>query len=198
MAAEGQQNWRSFAVPVFDGQFDTRVNTEEDYQARTLGELWGMAPASRPKRRAPAFLPSLYRAPDARCHAVQQAQGQFVALTADIDKGDVAAETMARLADELFGQDVARFVYSTSSSTPVERRWRLLIPLATPVRYLDWRDGQLALVNFFERHGVHLDRALLRAGQPVFLPNVPPERRDEHGAPVYFNAFLAGERGLPL
>ncbi len=43
-----------------------------------------------------------------------------------------------------------------------------------------------------------MDRALLRAAQPVYLPNVPQERRDEDGNPIFYESYAYGDEGVPL
>ena len=79
-------SWRTFEVPTFHGQYDTNIDTGEDYDSLKLGTLLGLLPASKPKASAPAFIPSTYNAFDARNHAAQREKGGFVALTGDIDK----------------------------------------------------------------------------------------------------------------
>lgn len=113
-----RHNWRVHSVPTFDGQYDTNIDTGEDYQSLELGTLLGLLPTSRPKARAPAFIPSIYISFDARCHAVQQAQGRFVALAGDIDKGNVSIVDVIKLTRDLFGPTSAIFIYSTGVPPP--------------------------------------------------------------------------------
>lgn len=190
--------WRSFAVPTFAGQYETRIDSGEAYPTCTLGALWGVNPTNKPKAKAPAIIPSLYHSADARAHAVQRKQGQFVALTGDIDKGNVPLERLFQLSRDLFGPQIALFIYSTGSSTSADKRWRIIAPLEKPVSFVVWNEGQKAFFQFMEKNGVPMDRSLARSAQPVYLPNVPPERRQEDGEPTFYQYHAEGGRGLAL
>ena len=191
-------NWRLHSVLTFNGQFDTNIDTGEDYQSLEVGALLGLLPTSTPKARAPAFIPSIYNAFDARVHAVQQAQGQFVALTGDIDKGNVPIGDVIKLTRDLFGSTSAIFIYSTGSATPDDKRWRIIVPLQEPVSFERWNEAQEAFFTYMEENGVLMDWSLARAGQPVYLPNVPPGRRDENGEPLFYESYADGNEGVPL
>ena len=191
-------NWRSHSVLTFNGQFDTNIRTGEDYHSLELGSLLGLLPTRRPKASAPAFIPSIYNSFDARCHAVQQAQGRFVALAGDIDKGNVSIVDVIKLSRDLFGPTSAIFIYSTGSATPDDKRWRIIVPLQEPVSFERWNEAQEAFFTYMEENGVLMDWSLARAGQPVYLPNVPPERRDENGEPLFYESYAYGDQGVPL
>jgi hypothetical protein len=193
-----RHNWRSHSVLTFNGQFDTNIDTGEDYHSLELGVLLGLSPTSRPKAQAPAFIPSIYNAFDARFHAVQQAQGQFVALTGDIDKGNVPMVDVINLTRDLFGPASAIFIYSTGSAAPEDKRWRIIVPLQGPVSFERWNEAQKAFFAYMEKNGVLMDKSLAGAGQPVYLPNVPPERRDEDGNPLFYESYTYGDEGIPL
>lgn len=192
------RNWRSYSVLTFNGQFDTNIETGEDYQSLEVGTLLGLLPTSRPKARAPAFIPSIYTAFDARVHAVQQSQGRFVALTGDIDKGNVPIVDVIKLTRDFFGPASAIFIYSTGSATPDDKRWRIIVPLQEPVSFERWNEAQEAFFTYMEENDVLMDWSLARAGQPVYLPNVPPERRDEDGNPLFYESSAYGDEGVPL
>lgn len=198
MTSKALSSWRGQVVPTFTGKYDTKIKTGEDYHCCTLGDLWGMAPKSVPKANAPAFIPSTYIAFDARNHLVQRERGQFVALTGDIDKGDVPLVDVITHTRVLFGSEAAIFIYSTGSATPQDKRWRIIAPLMEPVSFKRWNEAQEAVSNYMEANGVPMDRSLAKAGQPVFLPNVPPDRRDQHGQPNFYETYIAGERGIAL
>jgi len=190
--------WRSHSVLTFNGQFDTNIDTGEDYHSIELGALLGLTPTSNPKAHAPAFIPSIYNAFDARNHAVQRAQGQFVALTGDIDKGNVPLGGVVATTRELFGSEPAIFIYSTGSATAKDKRWRVIVPIVGPVPFARWNEAQEAFFDFMDTNGIPMDRALLRAAQPVYLPNVPLERRDEDGNPLFYESYTDGDEGVPL
>lgn len=78
-------------------------------------------------------------------------------------------------------------------------RWRVILPLDEPVGSTEWQDAQAAFFDYMEDMGVEMDRALERAGQLVFLPNVPPMHpetgealRDEEDRPLYYAAASTG------
>lgn len=198
MASRALSSWHGRVVPTFTGKFDTNIKTGEDYQGRTLGDLWGMTPTSVPKANAPAFIPSTYIAFDARNHAVQHERGQFVALTGDIDKGNVPMVDVITRTRVLFGPEAAIFIYSTGSATQDDKRWRIIAPLQEPVPFARWNEAQEAFFAYMEANGVPMDKKLALAGQPVFLPNVPRDRRDKQGQPSFYETYIAGEMGIAL
>ena len=65
--------------------------------------------------------------------------------------------------------------------------------LAEPVSGDVYTDLQLSMFEMMQDQGVTCDRALARCGQPIFLPNIPPARRDSDGAPIYYHYAI--ERG---
>lgn len=182
--------WTKFRVPVFRGLFDTNTKTGADYETQPLASLMTMKPWTREKISGPAFVPSTYHDYDAREHNAQRENGQFVCLTGDIDSGnhDLDAVRDAVLA---FIGNVAWCIYSSPHSRPGDKRWRILVPLDAPQPFTTWHDAQTALFDYMEAQGFAMDRALARAAQPVFLPNVPPVH-PKSGAP------LRGDDGKPL
>lgn len=204
LAAVGPQ-WNRRPVMVFAGQADTNINTGEDYGAISLAEVFHMNPADKPKDKCLGFLPSSYRDFDARSHAVQRAKGEFVALCGDVDKGEHPLEHIETLVRG-FARDAAWLIYSTANSRPGNKRWRIVLPLEQSTTFDDWHDAQNAFFNFMEVSGVPMDRAMDRAAQPVFLPNVPRQHssgeplRDGNGDPLYYERKHSGTNapGLSL
>lgn len=190
--------WREFEVTTFDGQYDTQINSEEDYATRNVGDIWAMPPSNRLKAKAPAIIPSLYCEYDARDHSVQRQHGRFVALTGDIDKGNVPIPRVIELTRQIFGPDAAIFIYSTSSATADDKRWRIIVPLEQPVQFVRWNEAQEAFFRFMESNDVRMDWSLARAAQPVYLPNISDDKRDEEGNPLYYEFYVEGEKGVPL
>lgn len=197
--------WCARQVVFFNGTYDTHIKTGEDYEARTLASLFTFEPANADKMAGPAFIPSTYCDYDAREHAVQRVRGQYVALTCDIDKGNVAPRQVQDLVRGFCGE-AAWLIYSSPNARPNDRRWRIIIPLESPVSFTDWNDAQNALFNFMAGAGIECDRALERAAQPVFLPNVPDTHkngeplRDADGKPLYYQRATTGTNapGLSL
>ncbi|MGE8143069.1 DUF3987 domain-containing protein [Novosphingobium sp. NPDC080210] len=151
-----------------------------------------MKPGSKPKGAGLACIPSTYCDFDAREHAAQRERGKFIALTADIDKGNHPLATV-RAAIEQVTDGAAWLIYSSPHSRPDDQRWRIILPLETEQPFEAWHDAQLALYAFLEARGIACDHALARAAQPVYLPNVPAVHaksetplRDEKGEPLYF------------
>ncbi len=200
------QAWNSFAAAFVAGTFDTRIKTGEDYASRTLAEIFQMKPAAEDKLAGPAFIPSTYADYDAREHGAQRERGQFIALTADIDSGDLGPGVVQQAIDAFVGES-AYLIYSSPHSRPGDRRWRALIPLAVPVPFDAWYDAQTALFTFLGSKGIETDWALARAGQLVFLPNVPAVHektgtalRGEDGKPLHYqrHATSLAKPGLDL
>ena len=193
-----KKEWRDAPVVIFAGSADTRKHSGGDYDTMTLGELWGMeTPGSAYKMQATAMIPSSYAAWDARTHEVQRDRGDFVALTLDVDGGNLGGEAVASALRSFAGDGVATLVYSSSSAAPDERKWRGVVPLSEPVSFERWELLQHALYSHFHRvSGVRPDYALARAGQPVYLPNVPASRRGDDGEPLFFRRHATGGGGL--
>lgn len=198
--------WNGFPVAFVGGTYDSRISTGEEYETRTLADIFNAAPANLDKLTGPAFIPSTYAEYDARSHDAQRRHGRFVALTADVDSGDHAPKAIQQ-AVAAFVQDAAYLIYSSPHSRPGDRRWRVVVPLAEATSFEHWFDAQSALFAFLASRGIETDKALSRAGQLVFLPNVPNEHaksgtalRDGDGAPLYFqrHATALSRPGLKL
>lgn len=198
--------WCSRHVVVVHGQHDTRIETGEDYDSRSLGSIFLMEPSEKDKLDGDAFIPSEHRDYDARNHAAQREKGSFVSLTGDIDSGNHALADIEKLVRG-FARDAAWLIYSSAHARPGDMRWRVIIPLEKAVSFDEWHDAQNAFFRFMERAGVDMDQALDRAGQLVFLPNVPEfhsksgdRLRGEEGWPLYFERATTGcnAQGLDL
>lgn len=192
------QPWTTRQFVWFKGMYDTRVETGEDYPLQALAKVFGMKPGDKPKGAGLAMIPSTYHDYDAREHAAQRAKGRYIALTADIDKGDHA---LARIKEALLAitGPAAWMVYSSPHSRPGDQRWRILLPLADEQSFEAWYDAQLALYSILEAQGIECDHALARAAQPVYLPNVPAVHaksetplRGPDNKPLYYQSEHSG------
>lgn len=197
--------WTGFKVATFAGQHDSHIDTGEDYGTVTLAAIFQMSPQNKPKMAGNAILASSYNDYDARSHDAQRQRGSFVALVADIDKGDLPIERVQDAAKQ-FSDGAAWLVYTSAHSRDGDRRWRIMFPLADACAFPEWYDAQIALFTFLESGGIAVDHALCRAGQPIYLPNVPntykdgTSLRDEAGEPIYYQSASSGleAEGLSL
>jgi P4 family phage/plasmid primase-like protien len=157
------------------GRNDTRKTSGADYDGIDAREMCDMAssPPSVPKERARWFIPSTYRAADARSHDAQRARGRFWWLILDVDSGDLSLDVIDGGIGSALGP-CWRIIHATRSSTPGNRKWRALIPLRNALAGEDYADTALATYDLIETATDRLmvpDRALSRPGQLVFLPN---------------------------
>ena len=119
------------------------------------------------------FIPSTYHQHDARTAEAQFNHGSFGWLPIDIDDGNLdLSEVKESVCGLLPGISV--IIYSTRSSTPQDRRWRVLVPLATFLLGVDY----VATLRAF--HGLVLDQSMgtvipcggiLNEKQIIYLPN---------------------------
>ena len=190
--------WRTRRVALLNGSGDTRKGTLRAYNTISLGEIFDAAdkPTATEKFSAKAIIPSSYASPDARVHAVQREKGSYPILAADIDKGDVSLEHLEAAVDAIFGLQAASLIYSTASAVHGNRKWRIVAPLIEPVPFEVWERGQLAFFELLRSHGIVPDETLSRAGQLIYLPNVPPDQRRGDGEPIYYETSIA--EGLPV
>jgi len=181
--------WKSYAVTTFSGTYDSlKSQPGARYTQLNLATLCDLmaTPACIEKHDAPAILQSSYNAHDARTHSVQRAFGQYVVLCGDIDAGGHSLDAIKAAITDFLGSDVACGIYSSAGATVENPKWRFFIPLDKPYALKEWELMHFALEHFFGERGIVLDMAMARAGQPVFLPNVPPSRRDENGEPLFY------------
>lgn len=190
-------SWNGFRVTVFGGQHDSHIDIGEDYRTIALASLFDRVPQSKSKMAGDAFLASTYNSYDARSHEAQRQHGEFVALVADIDKGDLDLSAI-KMAAQAFADGSAWLAYSSAHSRDGDQRWRMVFPLSEPCRFEQWFDAQSALFTFLESSGIPVDHALSRAGQPIYLPNVPEAHkdgtplRDAAGEPIYYQTAHSG------
>lgn len=177
---------RSF--PTGWGQHDTHAITRKDgtpnpsedagkaYSVITPPQIVAMVrnpPAPVEKERAQWFIPSRYADHDARSHEAQRERGAFSWLALDIDQNNLSlAEVKQALADVV--GECSALIYSTSSATEDNRKWRALVPLKNDLPGADYPDTAEAFFDLLEAatEGILIcDRALQRPGQLIYLPN---------------------------
>ena len=148
----------------------------QPYDTISVQELMTIERTHVPKDQARWVLCSSYAEFDGRHHKVQEDKGEFVMLAVDIDSGNILGREVAKAVASFVGKSQF-LVYTSSSATQVNRKWRVLIPLAMPEKFDTWLAVMVALNEHLAKAlGVEPDRALERAGQPIYLPNSAPRR----------------------
>lgn len=185
LTAYGQRD--SHAVTLQDGRRNGSPRAGKPYGTIGWADIRGMveSPSRLPKDRARFVVLSTYVDHDGRTHAVQRERGVFHGLAVDIDHGNPSLAEVVAAVQAVTGGAAAE-VYSSSSSSADKRKWRVLIPLSEPITGADYADTQLALFDLLAGHGLNCDATLSRSAQPVFLPNVPPDRRGPDGQPLFY------------
>jgi hypothetical protein len=152
-------------------------------------------PQAKEKRDADFFIPSTYRAHDGRAHEAQREHGAYRALAIDVDRGNPSIDDVQDAVQAVCG-DVSILIYSSSGASPENRKWRAIIPLAAIVTGAEYEEIQTAFFDLLHVNGVHPDGALARCGQPIYLPNVPIDRRNPDLTPIFYQHRII--RGKPL
>ena len=169
------------------GAYDTKIKTGETYQNLELKDVARLTrtPSAKPKEQSQWAIFSTYRDFDARSHDRQREAGDYVALAGDIDTGNHAKAEIIKAILEVCG-DVYFLVYSTSGSTAENRKWRFIIPVRANVPGCRYTHIQAALFDMMADRGIECDRALTRPGQPIYLPNVPMDKRNAAAIPYFY------------
>lgn len=155
------------------GSFDSRKNDQQlSYDPYMLKDLRKAIsdPERCPKQDATWIIPSDYRNHDARSHAVQREQGQFWLAVVDIDAGNPSIEKVQDACYYVFGPGTEYMVYSTASSKPGKRKYRVVAPLAMPVPGMAYKAFQQALQAEFASNEIEADPAMQRPGQLFYCP----------------------------
>ena len=180
------------------GARDTRINEAgSQYDGITIAEIAKLVsdPQATEKADALFFIPSTYREHDGRSHAAQRDKGEYWMLAIDVDEGDPSLTEVKTAVEKVTG-NASALIYSSSGASEDNRKWRALIPLSEPISGEDYVDAQLALFDLMQQEGITCDATLSRTGQPIYLPNVPPARRDEFGAPSFYHGVRHRGDGL--
>jgi len=177
----------SHAITLADGNHNGSRKAGTPYQTITWGGIRRLmdAPTAVEKDDAPFVILSAYNEHDGRTHDVQRERGVYGGLAIDIDKGDPSIEEVIDAVQAVVG-DAGLEVYSSSSAAADNRKWRVLIPLAAPLAGSEYHETQDTFFSLLAKHGLQCDTTLARPGQPIYLPNVPEGRRDDHGRPLFY------------
>lgn len=155
------------------------------------------APTAVEKLESDFIIPSTYRQHDGRSHEAQRQRGQYRMLALDIDTGNHDKPAVVDAVHEITGR-CAVIVYSSSSASKNEQKWRVLIPIKQILTGAEYEDTQATLFDLMAKRGIQCDPALARCGQPIYLPNIPPDRRKPSGAPVYYDTMVVRDRTFDL
>lgn len=175
-----------------DGTPNPKPYAGTPYPAITGAEIARMAanPQACDKLEAQWAIPSTYLECDARDHEPQALRGQFRMLVLDVDKNNLDLSFILECVAGVLGAGRSIIAYSTRSSTPSDRRWRVLIPLAEALAGADYHDTALAFFALLEDQSkgtLIVDPPAARFGQIFFLPN-----RGEH----YEYELVKGSRAI--
>jgi hypothetical protein len=174
--ATGTGQMDTNAITLRDGRPNPSPHAGKDYRGVTGADIVRLVsnpPRGVEKERAQWFIPSSYIAHDARDHEAQRQRGLFHWLTLDVDSGNLDVQDIVDGLQTALGP-CRYLIYSTSSATPENRKWRALVPLAAPIAGADFKDTQNAFYTLLEdaSQGILIpDRALARAAQLVYLPS---------------------------
>lgn len=151
----------------------SQANTGRDYPGVTWLEIISMArtPPDVEKSEAKWVIPSFYKRSDARKHSVQTEKGFFWALGFDIDSGNHSLERLNDVCGHVFGWEHAWVIYSSKSSRPEGKKWRVIVPLGMHLNGADYKPVTAGFSALLAELGIETDEAAHRPGQPLYLPN---------------------------
>ena len=181
-------------------QTDTKINTGQDYDTIDLAGIWQLVqfPQCKEKGQSDFIIPSSYHAFDGRSHEVQREKGSFHLLAIDVDSGSPSIDEVSQAVIGVLG-NASHIIYSSSGATHENRKWRVLIPLSAPVSGKLYPYYQAVLFDGMAKEGIECDYALARAGQAIYLPNVPADKRDDDNRPIFYEFYVhGGERINPV
>jgi RecA-family ATPase len=170
------------------GSFHTLIDKPgQIYPGISWAEIARMVatPQAKEKQDADFFIPSTYREHDGRSHEAQRERGAYRMLALDIDRGNPSLDDVLTAVEAVCGP-VSLLAYSSSGATPENRKWRVLLPLASFLTGADYELAQTALFDLLHAQGIHPDGALARCGQPIYLPNVPLGKRNPDLTPIFY------------
>jgi len=144
-------------------------------------------PQSVSKSDALFIIPSEYRHHDGRSHEAQRTRGRFRFMCFDIDTGNHALAEIKNSFEAIFPNS-GMMIYSSASASEDNKKWRVLIPLLTAMYGSHYPEATMQAAEMLRARGIECDPALTRCGQPVYLPNVPLERRDDNGQPLFYQS----------
>ena len=154
-------------------------------------------PQAKEKQDADFFIPSTYREHDGRAHDAQRERGAYRMLALDIDRGNPSLDDVLAAVEAICGP-VSLLAYSSSGASPENRKWRVLIPVMGVLTGAEYELAQTALFDLLHANGIHPDGALARCGQPIYLPNVPLDKRNPDLSPIFYEQRIIRAKTLRI
>jgi hypothetical protein len=168
--------WKDTHALLVDGKPNPSTKAGQDYNGITGAQIAAMVanPPCVDKEKAQWVIPSTYLHHDARDHEIQRQNGMFRMLVLDVDENDLSLDFLMETVQQVVGQGVSILAYSTKSSKPGDRRWRVIVPVQDPISGEDYPDTSRAFFDCLvdaSKGELIPDRALSRVGQIFYLPN---------------------------
>ena len=187
------------AMLLCHGAYETLIDEPgKQYDSISWSQIVERAksPSATPKEQADFIIPSSYREHNARSHEAQREHGAFHGMCLDIDRGNPSKQDIKAAVAAIIGE-CPMIIYTSSGAEKSNRKWRVLIPLPSPVSGEDYEELQTAFFELLHGLGIHPDGALARCGQPIYLPNVPPAKRAEDGTPIFYEFEIVRAKAKP-
>jgi len=189
------QDIESISVPICAGKFAERF-LPDLFNLKLLFVSSAVAHVTDPKNahskdRAWAFVgfPTMPHERVRKGHRPTE----MLLLVNDLDHGNMSADEVQASVMDFFGADTVATIYSTSSSKPEAKRWRVVVPLAAPIPVAEWRRLQHGFAEAMLAAGVQVDASMTKPTQISFGPNVPVDARDADGVPLHFEHLFWGD-----
>ena len=119
----------------------------------------------------------------------------FSAIAGDIDVGTHSIAQVDSAVVGLFG-DVQHPHYSSSSATEKKPKWRFIVPIKRKISGAIYSNAQEVVIALMADCGITLDPKLKTPSQPIYAPNVPPEKRDAQRSALFYQHAVRGSQLL--
>lgn len=151
------------------GKYHSTQNTKnpQPYTSVTFDNILRMAenPASIDKDKGQW---AIFSTLPSRAHAEQRENGTYWALWLDIDEHTPLDRLKLFLEKTL---DSKALIFSSRSSTVDLQKWRIIVPLANPIKGADYLVYAQILNDLLQSTGITPDRKTEATGQVAYLPN---------------------------
>lgn len=183
----------NIALPTWLGKTSTLRNVDGgQYDTINPEQILALVrnPTKLPKSQARYCLAGDASGQFAREAMCQIEHGQYRLLPVDIDKGNHSLDAVIAAIKTFLPEGTEFFVYSTSSATADDKKWRAGVFMVEGIRFDDFRLIQKALFAHMASFGIEVDKRMGLAAQGVILPNVPPSNRGKDGQPLFYQNHI--------